>query len=145
MRLPRTDELEHVDIGVFGAPLDGTSLRGGTRHGPAAVRDASRSIRRVNPHTKVSPFDLANVADLGDTRVNYFDLSESLTAVQEFVERLRRHGVAPVAVGGDHGVTLPVVRGLFGGEPFGVLQFDSHADVQDSFMGSRDNQATLMR
>src|SRR2546430_2534508 len=51
----------------------------------------------------------------------------------------------PVAVGGDHGVTLPVVRGLFGGEPFGVLQFDSHADVQDSFMGSRDNQATLMR
>jgi guanidinopropionase len=145
MRLPRTDALEHVDIGIFGVPLDAPTFRGGTRGGPAAVREASRAIRRVNPTTLTSPFDLANVADIGDVPVNVLDYPGSLTMVADFVRSLREAGVAPIAVGGDHSTSLPVLRGLAEQSPVGVLQFDSHADVQDEFFGTRDNHASLMR
>jgi guanidinopropionase len=145
MRLPRTDALEHVDIGVFGVALDAATYRGGTRQGPAAVREASRAIRRVNPSTQVSPFDLANVADVGDVGVNVLDYPGSLALVQEFVGSLRRDDVVPIAVGGDHSTSLPILRGLAGDVPLGVLQFDAHADVQDVFFNTKDNHASLMR
>lgn len=145
MRVPRTDELAHVDIGVFGIPLDSATFRGGTREGPSAIREASRAIRRVNPRTGVSPFDAANVADVGDAPVNVIDIPGSMAATRDFVVRLRAHGIAPVGVGGDHSATLPVLRGLYDGTPLGVLQFDSHADVQDVFFGMKDNHASVMR
>lgn len=145
MRLPRTDTMEHVDIGVFGVALDHATFRGGTRQGPAAVREASRAIRRANPRTGVSPFDLCNVADIGDVPVNQLDYAASIAATEEFVRGLRTAGVAPVAIGGDHSTTLPVLRGLSDGRPLGLLQFDAHADIQDEFFGLRDTHATVMR
>ena len=145
LRAPRVDDLDIVDIGIFGVPVDTATFRGGTREGPAAVREASRAIRRVNPRTGVSPFDAANVADLGDAPVNVLDLPGSMTATTQFVAALRQHHVVPVAVGGDHSATLAALRGLHDGQPFGVLQFDSHADIQDVFFSTRDNHATVMR
>ncbi len=145
MRLPRTDRLEHVDVGVFGVPFDNATFRGGTREGPAAVREASRAIRRVNPATGVSPFDLVNVADVGDAPVNVLDVPGSFRAVEAFVREMDARGVAPLAVGGDHSTTLPVLRGLRRVAPFGVVQFDAHADVQDVFFGQADTHASLMR
>jgi guanidinopropionase len=145
MRLPRTDELAHVDVGVFGIPLDSATFRGGTREGPSAIREASRAIRRVNPRTGVSPFDAVNVADIGDAPVNVLDIPGSMIATQAFVAHLRELGIAPVAVGGDHSATLPALRGLYDGTPVGVLQFDSHADIQDVFFGQTDNHASVMR
>jgi guanidinopropionase len=145
MRLPRVDDLTHVDIGIFGAGLDFATYRGGTRQGPAAVREASRAIRRVNPRTQVSPFDLANVADVGDVPVNVLDYPGALARISERVSELRGAGVAPVAVGGDHSTTLGVLRGLDAGGPIGMIQFDAHADVQDVFFETRDNHASLMR
>jgi guanidinopropionase len=145
MRLPRTDELAHVDVGVFGIPLDSATFRGGTREGPSAIREASRAIRRVNPRTGISPFDSANVADVGDAPVNVLDIPGSMAATQGFVARLREHGIAPVGVGGDHSATLPMLRGVYDGTPLGVVQFDSHADIQDVFFGTKDNHASVMR
>lgn len=145
MRVPRTDDLEDVDIGIFGIPLDTATYRGGTREGPAAIRDASRGIRRVNPRSGISPFDLANVADLGDAPVNVLDISGSLAAARDFVAAVRAAGVRPVGVGGDHSATLPMLRGVYDGAPVGVLQFDSHADIQDEFFGTKDNHASVMR
>lgn len=145
MRLPRVDELDEVEIGIFGVGLDAATYRGGTRQGPAAVREASRAIRRVNPRTEVSPFDLANVADIGDVPVNVLDYAGSLKMVEEHVADLRERGIWPIAVGGDHSTTLPVLRGLRGDAPLGLIQFDSHADVQDVFFGTKDNHASLAR
>ena len=145
MRLPRRDDLAHVDIGVFGIPLDAATFRGGTREGPAGIRESSRAIRRINPRSGVSPFDQANVADLGDAPVNVLDYPGSLAAARHFVARLREHGIAPVGVGGDHSATLPMLRGIFDGTPLGVLQFDSHADIHDVFLGATDNHASVMR
>ena len=145
MRLPRTDDLATVDVGIFGVPLDTATFRGGTREGPSAVREASRGIRRVNPHTGVSPFDLANVADLGDAQVNILDAAGSLARTADFVARLRDEGVSPVGVGGDHSAALGILRGLRREAPVGLIQFDAHADIQDVFFDTKDNHATVMR
>jgi guanidinopropionase len=145
MRLPRVDDLTHVDIGIFGVGLDQATYRGGTRQGPAAVREASRAIRRVNPRTQISPFDIANVADIGDVPVNVLDYPGSIAQVKAYVADVRERGVVPMAIGGDHSTSLPVLRGLYDGTPLGVIQFDSHADVQDVFFGTKDNHASLMR
>src|SRR5271155_2460321 len=95
MRLPRTDELGQLDIGVFGVPLDMATFRGGTREGPAAIREASRAIRRVNPSSGISPFERCNIADLGDAPVNVLDHPGSLAAIGEFVAQLNERGIAP--------------------------------------------------
>lgn len=145
MRLPRIDDLSHVDIGVFGVALDAATYRGGTRQGPAAVREASRAIRRVNPRTEVSPFDLSNVADIGDVPVNVLDYPGSIAQTEDFVSRIQAQGVAPMAIGGDHSTALPVLRGLSTDGPIAMIQFDSHADVQDVFFGTKDNHASLAR
>jgi guanidinopropionase len=145
MRLPRIDSLEDVDVGVFGVPFDSATYRGGTREGPAGVREASRGIRRVNPASRVSPFDLANFADIGDAPVNVLDVPGSIAAVEAYVRDLREQNIRPLAIGGDHSTTLPVLRGVFHRQPLGVVQFDAHADIQDVFFNTKDNHASLMR
>lgn len=146
MRAPRMDDLMTVDIGLFGIPYDlGLAYRPGSRHGPAAVREASRIIRRVNPASRVSPFDTAQVADLGDVVTHPYDQAASVAAMTAFATRLREHDVRPVACGGDHLITLPMLRGCFEGTPLGVVQFDSHSDTLDLFYGERITHATTMR
>jgi guanidinopropionase len=146
MRAPRIDRLDDVDIALFGIPFDlGLAYRPGSRHGPSAVREASRIIRRVNPTTGVFPFALAQVADVGDVVVHPYDYDASITLIEAFTRRLTDHGVRPVACGGDHVVTLPVLRGLRTGERLGVIQFDSHSDTLDTFYGKRVTHATTMR
>jgi guanidinopropionase len=136
-----------VDVGLFGIPIEATAVvRGGARAGPAAVREASRVIKRVNPTTKIAPFTLASVADLGDVpELTPFDVIKSVDAATAFVKHLRAAGVFPIAVGGDHTTALPMIRALGAIEALSIIQFDSHADDIDEFYGSRLNNATLMR
>lgn len=146
LRAPRTDDLDVVDIGIFGVPTDlGLSNRTGTRHGPAAVREGSRLIRRVQQFSGISPFDEVNIADLGDVGAHPYDLMRTIDLTTEFVKRLREHDVMPFAVGGDHVVPLPVLRGLFNGRPLGMLQIDSHPDTYDELYGTKINHATPFR
>ena len=101
MRLPiaRPDQ---VDIAVVGVPFDGgTTNRPGARHGPQ-----SSLVRRVHHVTGRSPFDLARVADCGDVSVSPFDLNGALDTIAAFFADIRKVGARPLAVGGDHLVTL---------------------------------------
>jgi guanidinopropionase len=73
MRLPHVplDEAKDIDIGLVGIPWDGgTTNRPGPRHAPRQMRDMSAMVRPMHQTTKVRPYDLANVADLGDCPVN---------------------------------------------------------------------------
>lgn len=146
MRTEQSNDLDLVDIGIFGVPTDqGLSSRTGTRHGPSAVRDASRLIRSFNPSTHKSPFDKVNVADIGDVDVHVYDLKQTINNTENFVRELRLNNVAPLAIGGDHVVPLGVLRGLYEGVPIGLLQFDSHPDTNDVFYESKENHATAVR
>ena len=136
-----------VDLGIVGVPWDGgTTNRAGARHGPRQLRDYSTMIRAMNAATGVAPFTLANCADLGDVPPNPVDIDDSLARVTGFYDGLVSAGIVPLTAGGDHLVSLPVLRSLARNKPVGLIQFDSHTDLFDSyFNGSRYTHGTPFR
>jgi guanidinopropionase len=135
-----------IDIALVGVPFDlGTNFRTGARGGPAAVREASRTIRLVHPTSRITPFDLCQVADVGDVAINAMDLAASLAAIEAFFQRLHDFGIAPITVGGDHTIPLPILRAFAKQQPVGLVQFDAHPDTLDTLMGTRINHATTFR
>ena len=140
MRLPSLNSddprFKDVDIGLLGVPWDGgTTNRPGARHGPRQMRDLSTMIRAMNPATNISPFAAVNCADLGDVPPNPVDIQDSLNRVTEFVTVMKEKNIVSMTVGGDHLVTLPILRALAIDEPLGLIQFDSHTDLFDSYFG----------
>ena len=146
MRTRRHEISDAVDIGLVGVPFDiGLNYRSGARQGPAGVREASRVIRRVHPSSLIKPFEICNVADLGDAPVNPMSKERSIEMIEAFFTELRRHDIAPIAIGGDHTIPLPILRALAGDRPVGVLHFDAHADTLDELCGDKVNHATFLR
>jgi guanidinopropionase len=146
LRAPRVPAGPGVDIALVGVPFDlGTNYRTGARGGPAAVREASRTIRLVHPTSRIAPFDLCEVADVGDVAINAMDLAASLDAIEAFFRELHALGTTPITIGGDHTVPLPILRVIARQQPVGVVQFDAHPDTLDTLMGTRINHATTFR
>jgi guanidinopropionase len=145
MRLPFAKPKD-VDVALVGVPFDGgTTNRTGARHGPREIRNQSSLVRRVHHVTGVSPFDLLRVADCGDAPVNPLSIDDSLTTITSHFADIRRAGAVPLAVGGDHLITLPILRGIVSDGPVGLIHFDAHTDTYDSFFGSRYNHGTPFR
>jgi guanidinopropionase len=146
LRSRRLDIGPEIDIALVGVPFDmGVNFRSGARHGPAAVREASRIIRQIHPTSGIAPFRLCNVADIGDAQVNPLDPSGSINLIQDCFQRIRDAGATPIAVGGDHTIPLPILRVLARDRPVGVVQFDSHPDTLDELLGTKINHATTFR
>ncbi len=128
--------IAEVDIGLVGIPWDGgTTNRPGARHGPRQLRDYSTMIRAMNPVTGVAPFAMMNCADLGDVAPNPVDIDDTLDRVTSFYTELTTRDITPLTAGGDHLTTLPVLRALAKSGPLGLIQFDSHTDLFDSYFG----------
>ncbi|WP_245699117.1 agmatinase [Rhodospira trueperi] len=146
-RLPQIDDPARVDVAVVGVPWDGgTTNRPGARHGPREVRAQSMMIRPYHHVTRRSPYDVCRVADLGDSPVNPVDLEDSLRRIESFQAALHAAGAAPLSVGGDHLVTLPVLRAIARDAPVGLVQFDAHSDINDVYFGgSRFTHGTVFR
>lgn len=146
MRAPTHEVSYEVDVGLVGVPFDlGVNYRTGARQGPAAVREASRIIRRVHPVSGIRPFDICNVADIGDTPINPMNKDKSIANIQEFFETLKKAGIVPIAVGGDHTIPLPIIRALAADRKIGILHFDAHPDTLDTLCDDKINHATFMR
>ena len=146
LRAPRVPLEPGIDIALIGVPFDlGVNYRTGARHGPAAVREASRIIRLVHPTSRIAPFDLCEVADVGDVAINALDLSASIATIEAFFHRVHEMGVTPISVGGDHTIPLPIMRAIAKDRPVGLVQFDAHPDTLDTLMGTRINHATTFR
>ena len=113
---------------IAGVPMDiGTTNRAGTRDGPAAIRRASRMLTDGDhPEHWVEPAAMS-LSDIGDFALALGDIAGSLAAIQgeaESVEHL-------IALGGEHGITLPLLRALTErlGHPVGLVHFDAHVDT----------------
>lgn len=136
MRLPHAEDPSDIDIGLIGVPWDGgTTNRPGARHGPREIRNQSSLIRRVHPATLVSPFDICNVADLGDASVNPIDLKDTLQRIEDFYTSIHAAGTVPLTAGGDHLITLPILRAIAKDGAIGMVQFDAHIDTNDRYFG----------
>jgi agmatinase len=135
-----------LDIALLGIPSEFTVFRNGTRWGPCQIREVSRNMRPFNSGTLRNPFEEVKVADVGDAPVHPFSLEETNAGLEQHFGSLLEMGVRPIAVGGDHGVTLPILRVLGKARgPLGVLQIDAHHDTHDELYGTHDNHATMMR
>lgn len=140
MRLPlRTPAApEGAEIGFVGVPWDGgTTNRPGARHAPRALRDASTMIRMVNQATRIAPFHTARATDFGDASVNLTDVGQTLELVEAQFAALRDAGVTPLMLGGDHLLSLPVLRAMAKDGPLGFVHFDAHTDLFDGYFGGQ--------
>jgi guanidinopropionase len=133
---PASDDLGDVEIGFIGVPWDGgTTNRPGARHGPRQLRDLSTMVRRVHPVTGLDPFQRFNCADLGDVPVNPADLDDTLKRITSYYEAIVTRRILPITAGGDHLISLPVLRALGKKRPLGMVHFDSHTDLLDTYFG----------
>jgi agmatinase len=123
-------------LAVAGVPLDiGTTNRSGARFGPAAIRQASRMlVDGAHPESWVDPAALP-LADVGDFAIALGDLPASLARIEEQAADLAH----VIALGGEHGITLPLLRALARrlGRPLGLVHFDAHVDTWPDNFGQR--------
>jgi agmatinase len=133
-----SDDWRQVDVALVGLPTDaGVLQRTGTRHGPREIRNQSCNILYYNPLTKVIPFELARIADIGDVPlVSAFNLASVVAEIHEFYEKLRQAGVVPITAGGDHSISYPILKALGAGRPVGLVHIDAHLDTADRIADS---------
>ncbi|RSO58835.1 agmatinase [Acinetobacter lactucae] len=150
MRLPvinTPEELAQLDAAFVGIPLDiGTSLRSGTRFGPRQIRAESVMIRPYNMATGAAPFDCINVADIGDVAINTFNLLHAVEIIEKEYDHILSYGIIPLTLGGDHTLTLPILRALKKKHgKVGLVHIDAHADVNDQMFGEKIAHGTTFR
>ncbi len=139
MRAPHTTDLAGVDAAVYGIPFDtATSFRAGTRFGPEAIRSASALLRPYNPALGVNVVETLSVVDYGDVPVSPGDTERTYAQIEEALAPLVEAGVFPLALGGDHSVTLAELRVLARKHgPLALVQLDAHGDTWDEYFGQR--------
>jgi len=139
MRLPYRTDLEGVDVALIGIPFDsGTTYRPGTRLGPREIRSQSSLIRPFNHFQQVAPFERLTVVDAGDVDASPVSLENAHAAIEARIGAILGAGAVPLAVGGDHSISLPVLRALARAHgPLGLVQFDAHIDTWDEDFGSK--------
>jgi guanidinopropionase len=147
MRTPYREDLAGVDIALVGVPFDGgVTFRPGARHGPREVRNQSTLIRTLNPATGINPFQLCAIADVGDAWAEQpYELTGAHREIQAFFEKLHAAGIVPVAVGGDHSITLPIFRAIARERPIGMVHFDAHCDTGGDYLGSKFHHGSPFR
>jgi agmatinase len=147
MLLPVAESFAGLDVALLGIPYDGgTSYRTGARFGPRAVREQSSLIRPWHPVLKVHPFERLRVADCGDVDVVPISIERTYEAVEHRIDAVHAAGARPLCVGGDHSITLPILRSLARRHgPLGVVHFDAHPDTWDEYFGSKFFHGTPFR
>jgi agmatinase len=139
MRLPQATDLADIDVAILGVPFDsGTSYRPGTRLGPREIRSQSSLIRPYSHFQHVAPFERLSVVDAGDVDASPVNLGIAHQAIEARIGEIVAAGAVPLAVGGDHSISLPALRAVARAHgPLGLVQFDSHIDTWDEDFGSK--------
>jgi guanidinopropionase len=110
------------------------------------VREQSTLLRRINGATGVAPFAAARVRDLGDCWIEQpYELQGALAEIEGFYRSVVAAGVVPLSVGGDHAISLPILRAVAERRPVGMIHIDAHCDTGDDYMGSRFHHGAPFR
>jgi agmatinase len=135
---PAAPDFGDLQVALYGMPMDlGVTNRSGARFGPRAVR----TIERIGPYEhflKCIPTRDLRVADVGDIAFrSRYDLASCHEDIEAQVGRMVAAGVIPLGVGGDHSVSLPVLKAVGRDRPVGLIHFDAHCDTGGPFDGTR--------
>jgi agmatinase len=147
MRLPHVTDLEGVDAAVYGIPFDtATSYRTGPRFGPEAIRSASALLRPYHPVHDLDLVAALSMVDYGDLPVAPGDAEGTYARVEEGLAPIVEAGVFPLALGGDHSITLAELRVLARRHgPLALVHLDAHADTWESYFGQRYFHGTTFK
>ena len=147
MRTPHVTDLNNLDIALVGVPYDGAvEARSGARQGPRQIRDMSSMMRSIHHVTRINPYELCRVADVGDVHFNQiFDVEASHADIADFYKCLHHSGIVPLSAGGDHSITLPIMRAIAADHPVGLVHIDAHTDCCDEEMNSKYSHGTPFR
>lgn len=127
---------------IIGIPFDKTSTyRPGSRFAPLSIREASLNIETYSLFFDMDLEDL-NIHDAGDLHV-VENLNETLNRINLVVKDIINSNKIPVLIGGEHTITYGAIS-AFENE-VGIVCFDAHADLRDSYMGEKISHATFMR
>lgn len=131
-------DFSDLDIPLIGVPMDlGVTNRPGSRLGPRAVRQ----IERIGPYHEVHrfvPLAECGIADIGDVPFrSRFSLEQSHEDIEAFYRPIAEMGLRPVSVGGDHSISLPILKALGARRPVGLIHIDAHCDTSGAYEGSR--------
>ncbi len=136
---------EDADYVIYGVPFDITSTyRTGARFGPTAIRQASLNIETYSFRSGI---DIENLKfhDLGDLHVSA-DTASTLEMLESVTKDLLKSKKTPVAIGGEHTITLGIARGLGAkASKTGIVSFDAHLDLRNEYMGLKVSHTTFMR
>ncbi|MFZ9038935.1 MAG: agmatinase [Gammaproteobacteria bacterium] len=133
MGRPLTRNPDDADVFVVGLPYDlGTSGRSGTRGGPGGIRNASANLRWEKKRWPwdFNIFERLRVADYGDLEFPTGNHDALFDAVESHYGQLLAAGKKILSFGGDHFVTLPLLRAHH--KQFGklaMIHFDAHTDT----------------
>jgi len=146
-RLPHSRDLTDVDVVFIGVPFDdATTFRTGARFGPKAVREVSALLRPYNPSLNIKPFDILNVIDYGDVDVVPGYIEDTYARVEDEFRKLVENNIVPLACGGDHSITLPILRAL--SKRYGrlsLVHIDAHHDCWEEYFGRKYNHGTVFK
>ena len=131
LRRRYTKDLSGVDVAVTGIPFDqAVTNRPGTRFGPRALREAS-TLQPYDPPYGwgFDPLSVQTVIDFGDMAFDYADTRGVPGRITDHVAGILAAGAVPVVLGGDHSITLPILRAVAARHgPVALIQFDAHSD-----------------
>lgn len=136
--MPHRVDLDGLDVALIGIPMDlGVTNRSGARFGPRAVR----TIERIGPYSHALdevPGAVLNVADVGDVPMrSRFSLQKCIEDIEAYFKNVVATDVIPLAVGGDHSVTYPILKALGENEPVGMVHIDAHMDTGGAYEGEK--------
>lgn len=145
MRMQNVKTLKDVDFLVVGIPFDTcATYRAGARFGPASIREmSSLAAKPYNPELKVDIFEQCSGVDYGDIGSVPGYVEESFEIIQREMLEIFEQGVIPIAMGGDHSVTLPELRAcrrVYG--PVALVHFDAHYDTISEYFGKPYSHGT---
>jgi len=127
-----------LDVALIGVPMDlAVTNRAGCRLGPRAIRN----IERIGPfhHTHgIAPLAELKAGDVGDVPFrSRFSLEQSHEDIEAYFNKVVAAGVKPLAAGGDHSISYPILRAIGRDRPVGLVHIDAHCDTSGVYEGSR--------
>lgn len=132
------------DVYIAGIPYDlGVSNRPGARFGPAGIRDASHMLcGEANPNFRLDPFEKLTVYDAGDVQTSVV-AKDALKDIESFAAKLTKHGSQLISMGGDHTVSLPLLRNIKKKhKKVSLVHFDAHVDTWTHNHGEKYRHGT---
>lgn len=135
---PRQTDFGGLDVALVGVPMDlGVTNRPGARFGPRAVR----GVERIGPYHHVHrclPLAAVKAGDVGDVPMrSRYSLADSIEDIEAFFSKVAAAGVTPLAVGGDHSISFPILKTLGAKRPVGLVHIDAHCDTGGPFEGAK--------